>query len=358
MRISVSPPKKLGPPEGPQKPETPETKPRIKEDFQDQADIYNASRSVGNKVNEALTGVVGHVTGNVGLLLPTVGETYKNLWKAETIGPYAKTVGSIVALAGIPMVAAGAMLAGPFQGVAEAFDDNEGERHPLVGDTNGAVADRITSKEDGPDTLLGKAIGNMREFGDKKLEPGEEPWDIPIGKLVKGAWTGIEFLMVKVPAKALELGKKAGIAAKDGAIAAGKAAKKGAIAAKDFSKEYGPKLAGATAAGVTSTIIAGPAGLAIGVGISMVKVAKSVGEIVTGEGGLKKLPLRIGGALLSPLKYIAVGPVMAGYTVKENFTRSFSEGWNGEPVEAIKTTTKAVIENAKEALRGSEDKDK
>ncbi len=325
---------------------------RVKEEYSDQADVYNASRNVGNKVSDAVTGVTGHVAGNVGLLLPTVGETYKNLWKAETIGPYAKFVGSIVALAGIPMVAAGALLASPFQGVAEAFKETSDSENPLVQDSTAEVAARITSKETKPSTLLGKAIVNMREFGDKKLGPNEEPWDIPVDKILHGALDGINFLMVKVPVQAAKLVKRAAVLAKDSAIEGAKLAKKGAVNSAKFVKEYGPKLCAAAVAGTVSTLIAGPAGLVIGVGISVALAAKDVKAAFTDKD--RSLGSRVGG-VAKTLAYAPVGPVMAGLAVKENFTRSFSEGWDGHPVEAIKTTTRAVMEKAREALHGQKE---
>jgi hypothetical protein len=319
-----------------------ETVDRVKDEFETQADIYNASRNAGNQVSEAFTGVLGHVGGNVGLVLPTIGSTYSNLWKAETIGPYAKTVGSIVALAGIPLVAGGALIASPFMGVAEAFKDDDYSNAPLVDNSTADVSKRITSAEDGPDTLLGKAIENMQEFGDKKLPPGEEPWDIPLNKIFKGALEGLNFLMVKVP---VQVGK----ALYRGGKATYKAGKTAVIKSAKAVKTYGPKLAMAAAAGITSTLIAGPAGLVIGVGISAVMAARDVKDAIFDKD--RSFGSRVGG-VAKTLAYIPVGPVMAGMSVKENFGRSFSEGWNGEPVQAIKTTGKAVIEKAKEALRG------
>jgi ATP synthase F1 gamma subunit len=44
--------------------------------------------------------------------------------------------------------------------------------------------------------------------------------------------------------------------------------------------------------------------------------------------------------------------VMAGLALRDNFSRGFSEGWNGHPIESIKTTGKAVMEKAREALHG------
>ena len=321
---------------------------RVKDDYSTQADVYNVSRNAGNQVSEAVTGVIGHVSGNVGLVLPTIGETYRNLWGAETIGPYAKTVGSIVALAGIPLVAGGALVASPFMGVAEAFKDDNHGRTPLVENSTADVSKRITSKQDGSNILLGKAIENMQEFGNKKLAPGEEPWDIPLNKIFKGALDGLNFLMVKVP---VQVGK----AIYKGGKATYKAGKTAAVESAKAVKKYGPKLAMAAAAGVTSTLIAGPAGLAIGVGISAVMAAREVKDAIFDKD--RSFGSRVGG-IAKTLAYIPVGPVMAGMSVKENFGRSFAEGWEGKPVEAIKTTGKAVIEKAKEALKGQKDGDK
>lgn len=315
---------------------------RVKQDYQDQADVYNFSRNAGNKVSEVFTGVLGHVGGNLALVPSTVTETYRNLWRAETIGKYAKSVGSMVALAGIPMVAAGALIASPFMGAAEAArrpDQGQSDAPIVSGDTS-RVAENLTSGEGKPRTVLGKAIKNMQEFGDKKLAPGEEPWDIPLDKIFKGALDGLNFLMVKVP---VTVGK----AVWKGTKATAKAGKTAAVETAKFAKTYGPKLAMATAAGVTSTLIAGPAGLAIGVGVSAVLAGRDIKRAFTDED--RSLPSRLGG-VAKTLAYLPVGPVMAGIAMKENFGRSFAEGWDGKPVEAIKTTAKAVMAQAKEAL--------
>ena len=304
----------------------------IQDDFRVQADIYDTSRTVGNKLSGAVTGIAGHVGGNAALVLPAVGETYKNLWKAETIGKYAKGVGSIIALAGIPIVAAGALIASPFQGIAEAFKDESPRDKRLVQDTSGKVAERITSKEDGPATILGRSIESMREFGNEKLAPGEEPWDIPIDK--------IAHVMVKVPVALYQGTKKV-------AIEAGKAAKKVAVATKDFTKEYAPKLAGAALAGTVSAMISGPAGLVIGTGVGLALAGRDIKESVVGEDrGVGEFAK----AVAKTPAYALAGPVMAFKSTKANFGRGFSEGWNGKPVEAIKTTGKALMAQAKEAL--------
>ena len=344
MKIMSNPAPK--PPQLPQG--EPPKPPTIKEEYSDQAELYSVSRSIGNKVSGAFTGVAGHLVGNVAQLPSMVGSTYSNLWRAETIGPYAKFVGSIVALAGIPMVAAGALIATPFMGVAEAFQDEQ--NGPLVQDTTASVADRITSAEGGPRTLVGKAIENMKEFGDKKLAPGEEPWDIPLDKIFKGALDGLEFLMVKVPVAAYKLGKKAAIATKDAAIEGAKLAKKGAIETAKFAREYAPKLAAATFSGVTSALIAGPAGLVIGSAVGLMLAGKDIKAALTDKD--RSLASRLGG-IAKTLAYIPVGPVMAGIALRDNFARSFVEGWEGHPVEAIKTTGRAVMEQARQAVHGN-----
>ena len=45
----------------------------MKQGFETQADTYDISRNVGNKVSSAVVGPTGHVSGNAGLILPTVG---------------------------------------------------------------------------------------------------------------------------------------------------------------------------------------------------------------------------------------------------------------------------------------------
>lgn len=339
--MTITPSSTLRPAPGPSTTATQEQPPRppsLKEEYEGHADVYNGSRSVGNKVSGVITGVTGHLVGNLAQTPKMIGSTYKNLWKAETIGPYAKTIGSIVALAGIPMVAAGALVATPFMGVAEAFrEQDQSYGQPVVKDTTAAIARRLTEGKDEPATLVGKAIANMEEFGNKKLAPGEEPWDIPLDKLFKGALYGMEFLMVKVPVTAYKAGKKAAIATKDAAIEGGK-----------FVKKYAPKLAAATFSGVTSALIAGPAGLVIGAGVGLMLAGKDIKTALTDKN--MGLGARLG-TMAKTLAYIPVGPVMAGIALRDNFSRGFSEGWHGQPLEAIKTTGKAVLAQAKEALQ-------
>ena len=343
------------PPAGGPKQDPPEPPP-IKEEFETHADVYNVSRAIGNKVSGVLTGVTGHLVGNVGRMPAMVASTYKNLWKAETIGPYAKFVGSTVALAGIPMVAAGALIATPFMGIGEAFKRNGRSYDDLLTkDTTASIAGRITGAENEPSTLVGKAIQNMDKFGNKKLAPGETPWDIPLDKIFKGALYGMEFLMVKVPVTAYKIGKKVAIAGKDLAVEGAKMAKQGAINTYKFTKEYAPKLAAATFSGVTGALIAGPAGLVIGTGVGLMLAGKDIKRALTEKD--MSFGSRVG-TVAKTLAYIPVGPVMAGLALRDNFSRGFSEGWNGHPIESIKTTGKAVMEKAREALHGHKKEDK
>jgi len=203
--------------------------------------------------------------------------------------------------------------------------------------------------------VVGKAIRNMDKFGDKKLGPDEKPWDIPLDKIFKGALYGMEFLMVKVPVTAYKIGKKAVIAGKDLAVEGAKMAKQGAINTYKFTKEYAPKLAAATFSGVTSALIAGPAGLVIGTGVGLMLAAKDIKHAFTDKD--ISFGARVGG-IAKTLAYIPVGPVMAGLALRDNFSRGFSEGWHGHPIESIKTTGKAVMEKAREALHGHKGDDK
>ncbi len=352
--ITPKAPAGLPPVGGPQ--QEPPKPPSIKEEFETQADVYNGSRAIGNKVSGVLTGIGGHLVGNVAQMPGMVASTYKNLWKAETIGPYAKFVGSVVALAGIPLVAAGALVATPFMGVAEAFQKNGRSYDDLLTkDTTTSIADRLSGGKDEPATLVGKAIANMDKFGAKKLAPGETAWDIPMDKIFKGALYGMEFLMVKVPVTAYKIGKKAVIAGKDLAVEGAKLAKQGAINTGKFIKEYAPKLAAATFSGVTGALIAGPAGLVIGTGVGLMLAGKDIKAAITDKD--RSFASRLGG-VAKTLAYAPVGPVMAYLSLRDNFSRGFSEGWNGHPIESIKTTGKAVMENAREALHGHKGEDK
>jgi hypothetical protein len=104
---------------------------------------------------------------------------YKNLWKAETIGPNLKVIGTVVAA---PLALAGAavglpisLLNGLYQGGDEV--DSSKPRQFTIG---AATQEGYTSTKEGWEKLAKSAVESFEEMGNAKLAEGERPIDIPI----------------------------------------------------------------------------------------------------------------------------------------------------------------------------------
>lgn len=141
--------------------------------------------------NYMASGLAGGVGGlgayGRSVLGTTAGTTvsaWTNLWKAETIGPNLKILGSMAALPALAVAAVVALPVSLGAGIYHGGDqvDSSKPRELTVG--QGAVQGYGKTREGWE-----KAAAGMKEslehLGTEKLQPGEKPLDIPIIKLGK-----------------------------------------------------------------------------------------------------------------------------------------------------------------------------
>ena len=130
-------------------------------------------------VSGVASGVVTGVGAGVASIKHSIlgtGEAYKALWKNETIGPVLKTaLGTLlpVATVGVPILSA---IGGTAVGLYTGF---------IEGASNGlasAISESAKMVKDFNQELAPDVRQGIRQFGDAKLEEGEERFDIsPVG---------------------------------------------------------------------------------------------------------------------------------------------------------------------------------
>ena len=135
---------------------------------------------------------IGGAIQTVGMTASSVGHTLVGgveagaaLWKAETIGPVLKTVGAallpLAMIATPPLVAVASLGHGLFTGFTEGIKTGP------KGATKQAVENVKDLHKDGfPDVREG-----IREFGNEKLEEGEEAFDVSIKGGAEGIAAGV-----------------------------------------------------------------------------------------------------------------------------------------------------------------------
>ena len=141
--------------------------------------------------NYLASGISGGIAGAgaygrsvLGATSSTTLSTWTNLWKAETIGPNLKVIGSIVAAPALVAVAALALPVSVVAGVAHGVHevDSSKPREFTVGaaGVQGYAKTRghwVEAEKDWQDGLA--------RMGNEKLGPGEKPVDIPLIKTGK-----------------------------------------------------------------------------------------------------------------------------------------------------------------------------
>jgi hypothetical protein len=126
-----------------------------------------------------VAGVAGGVVTGVGAGLTSIkhsligtGEAYKALWTNETIGPVLKTaMGALlpVATVGVPILSAiGGVAVGLYRGFVEGATEG----------LSSALSQSFKDVSDFNTKLAPEAREQIREFGQQKLEEGEERFDI------------------------------------------------------------------------------------------------------------------------------------------------------------------------------------
>jgi hypothetical protein len=141
-----------------------------------------------NFTASAISGGVGglgaYARSIPGAALKTTGAFYSNLWKAETIGPNLKVIGSVVAA---PVLVAGALVGLPvslctglYRG-AEQIDSSK-PREFTIGAANHEGYGKTVS---GWQRFTKSTTEGLAEMGNQKLGQGEKPFDIPLMKTAK-----------------------------------------------------------------------------------------------------------------------------------------------------------------------------
>ncbi len=258
---------------------------KVREGYQDTRDHYQASRVVAQTVSGAVIG--GAVKGGEAVLQsPKLAkEIVENVWEAETIGPNLKVLGTLAALPGAALSIPAAALMGLGQGV-EAGVLSE---RPLS-DSSRELSRELLPGENGEPSFTEHVIDSLEDFGDRKLAPGEKPYDVP-------------------------------------------------ILSPAFS----------VAGGVGSGLVAGSVGLVAGTGAGAIVTAREIkaawDDDQLGPGD------KAGRMLAAPLSLLVMGPALAWNGLKESVPRGFSDGWDHGPVKPIWDTTLASLETAREVLK-------
>jgi hypothetical protein len=202
-----------------QKPSAPQV--QLVKGQDDTVDVYNGSRKFGNGVSGVVMGAAKEAVTGTLLSLPLAGSIVKNLWKAETLGFNISILGTLAALP----LAAGSIVVAPFVGAYRGFeaadDANDARRHsgqPLAQDESPAITNSIFKKREssGASTWTGGLMNSLDKLGDKKLEPGEKKFDIPIlspitwavGAAVSGAIAGVVGFAAGLVAGSITCGKE------------------------------------------------------------------------------------------------------------------------------------------------------
>lgn len=255
----------------------------IKQDMYDVADRYNDSRRFAN----GATGfVLGAATGALDGIVRSPQVAYEfaeNMIQAETIGPNLKVLAT---LAAVPVGALSAV-ASPF---VQAFRDSGmvsdvhyEQKGPLKTD---AMAGYTEKKFSGEHPSFSKGIvKDLEEFGAKKLEQGEKPYDVPILSPL-------------------------------------------------FS----------VAGGVISGAISGVVGLTAGLAAGLLTTTKEAAGAVFGKD--QTIGKRIGRLATAPLHTIAVPYGLVKEGLKESVPRGFVDGWKHGPVKPVVDTAKASVKLA------------
>jgi hypothetical protein len=267
--------------EKPPQEKAPETE--IKQDMYDVADRYNDSRRFAN----GATGLVlGAATGAISGVVraPQVAyEFAENMIQAETIGPNLKVLAT---LAAVPVGALSAV-ASPF---VQAFRDSSmvsdvhyDQAGPLKQDAMAGYIDKKFSTEN-PSFSKG-IVQDLEEFGAKKLDEGEKPYDVP-------------------------------------------------ILSPFFS----------VAGGVISGAISGVVGLVGGLAAGMLTTGKEAVGAVFGKN--QTIGKRVGRLATSPLHTVAIPYGLVKEGLKESVPRGFVDGWKHGPVKPVVDTAKASVKLA------------
>ena len=150
--------------------------------------IVDSTILSANYLGSSLSGGVGGLGAYTSTVLQAAAgdaaSMVGNLWKAETIGPNLKVLGT---LAAVPVVAVGAAVALPVCAVAglvhgaRAVDGSRPRELTIgAGAVQGFQKTRHSFQE-----FAANNVRELGEFGSRKLKEGEKPFDIPLLKTAK-----------------------------------------------------------------------------------------------------------------------------------------------------------------------------
>lgn len=200
-------------------PRTPRETSQIKSDQYDTVDVYQTSRTLGNGLAGLVTGAALD-TFDATVQAPKLAwELAENLWQAETLGPNLKFLGTVAALTGAASAASivAAPFHGGFKGADLAADEGFKSSELLRVDSAIPYADAIVSGKPEGRSLSNRWQSSLEELGDRKLEPGEKPFDVPVlspvfsvvGGVVSAGISGTVGLVAGTAAGLLTTGKEA-----------------------------------------------------------------------------------------------------------------------------------------------------
>ncbi len=139
---------------------------------------------LGSTLSGGIGGLGAYASTAVQGAVGTTATAVTNLWKAETIGPNLKILGTLVAA---PVVAAGAVVALPVCAVAGMVHgarsvDSSQPRELTIGQ---AAVKGFEKTRSSFQDFVAETKQELKEMGSRKLEEGEKPFDIPLIKTAK-----------------------------------------------------------------------------------------------------------------------------------------------------------------------------
>lgn len=170
---------------------------------------YLTANFTASTLSGGVAGLGAYARAAAPATLQATGSLYKNLWKAETIGPNLKIIGSVVAA---PLMLAGAVIGLPVSLVAGMYQggDEVESSKPRQFTIGAATREGYTKTKGGWESLSKSAIESFNDMGNEKLAAGEKPLDIPIIKSVKALAMGVTAAAVGGIAGAVSLVVSAG----------------------------------------------------------------------------------------------------------------------------------------------------
>ena len=151
---------------------------------------YLTANFTASTLSGGVAGLGAYARSAAPSTLKATGSLYKNLWKAETVGPNLKILGSVVAA---PLMLAGAVIGLPVSlaaGMYQGGDEVQASK-PRQFTITAATKEGYTKTKDGWESLTKSAIESFNDMGNEKLAEGEKPVDIPIIKSVKALAMGV-----------------------------------------------------------------------------------------------------------------------------------------------------------------------